>query len=256
MKAGTIIIFWITVTLLLLQCDREHSPGDPVPIPDQAFRDALLHAGVDLNGDSLITYGEARAVEVLALSNFDYPCWPLQDSAVGGPPAKKSSISSMEGIQAFENLLELGICGRGIEQMDVSQNAKLTHLICGHNELTSLEVSHNLELLVLECGGNHIRALDLSENVKLSELWCESNPIESLDLSLNPDLDLLCCASTPLTRLDLSNNKQLKTLLLYDMPELQEVCVWTTFFPGPPPYYVYVDTTGSPHLFFNNGCLP
>jgi hypothetical protein len=38
------------------------------------------------------------------------------------------------------------------------------------------------------------------------------------------------------------------------MPNLEEVCVWTLPFPGPPPDNLNVNTTGSPNIYFTMDC--
>ena len=61
-------IIWNSLLLLavfLTHCEKEPHPDDPVSIPDTAFHAALIEEGVDLNGDSIITYREAGMVSDL-----------------------------------------------------------------------------------------------------------------------------------------------------------------------------------------------
>jgi hypothetical protein len=244
------LIAYLLIAVLHTQCD-ETDPNDPVDIPDKAFLHALISAGVDTNGDSLISYMEAEAIEVIALSNYDHPCWPSKKSSLTRIPKMDEDIRSFEGLQAFINLREFGCCGLGISHLDVSGNRKLTHLICGFNDLSSLDVSYNTDLVVLECGGNLLTELDLQNNVKLGELWVEFNPLESLNLNGNLNLNLLYCAGNPMTDLNLSVHGKMKSLSLIDMPNMSEVCIWTKPFP---PYWMELDTTGSPNVFFTTEC--
>ncbi len=53
--------------------DIGYAESNPfVTIPDTAFLYALIHEGVDTNGDSLISYAEAEAVTELNVSGVLY----------------------------------------------------------------------------------------------------------------------------------------------------------------------------------------
>jgi len=77
------------------------------------------------------------------------------------------------------------------------------------------------------------------------------NQLTGIHLSNCPDLKYLYCDSIQLTGIDVSSNKDLYHLDLTYMPSLQEVCVWETPFP---PEGLYLDTTGSPNVYFTTEC--
>ena len=62
--------FIIAILLCFIQCEKEQDPNKPVDIPDVEFLNALIEAGVDINGDGIISYGEAEKVTVI---NLDPP---------------------------------------------------------------------------------------------------------------------------------------------------------------------------------------
>ena len=83
-----------------------------VTIPDAAFLRALIEAGVDINGDSLISHDEAELITYLDIEGS----W--EDGQSG-------EIKNMKGIEAFINL---------------------DTLRCSYNLITSLNLSGNTSL--------------------------------------------------------------------------------------------------------------
>lgn len=81
-------------------------------------------------------------------------------------------ISSLSGIEYFENL---------------------EWLSCSHNSLTTLDISRNLKLIKLDCGDNRLSELNVSNNIALRYLYCYNNDLNNLDISNNPDLEVLEC---------------------------------------------------------------
>jgi len=89
---------------------------------------------------------------------------------------------------------------------------------------------------------------------KMISLDCQHCELTSLKISNNQKLTTLNCGLNRLSVLDISNNTTLMHLIINGMPTLEEVCVWTLPFPGPSPYNVNVDTTGSPNVYFTLEC--
>jgi len=155
-------------------------------------------------------------------------------------PAEAKLITSLEVFE--KNISDL----TGIEEF-----INLDTLICWGNKLTSLNVSNNTALKILVCDRNMLTDLDVSYNTVLTELWCRHNLLSSLNVSNNQALVLLNCQNTRITSLDVSNNIGLRLLYLNYMASLNKVCVWEMPFP---PAGVYVDTTGSPNVYFTTDC--
>ena len=140
-----------------------------------------------------------------------------------------------------------------VTSLDVSSETEETFsgvIECNGGEIKSLRgIEAFRNLASLNCNCNLINSLDISSNTALTRLECGSNLLDSLDVSNNTALTVLDCFGNQLTRLDVSNNTELEYLYLSDIPTLHEVCVWELFPAG-----VFVDTTGSPNVYFTTNC--
>ena len=256
------------VALFITQCEKEPelNPEDPVDIPDSNLLAALIEAGADTNGDSLISYAEAEMVTLINVSGK----W------------RQDLITDMTGIEKFVNLDTLICDWNQIVALDISNNTALQDLMCSQNQLTSLDVSvhtalerfycgnnllssldisKNEELRDFRCGNNHLTNLDVSNNTALVILDCANNQLTELDVTNLLDLHIMTCGDNQLASLDLSNNSRMGPIehLLYpsceldigNMPTLEEVCVWTMPFP-PEGFKLCMD--GSPNVYFTTGC--
>jgi len=277
MRILKLICYVVLVQLLVQQC-KQLDPLDIVSLPDSNLLQALMEAGVDTDGDGLISETEARNTISIYL-----------------PP---SGIKDLTGIGAFikldtlivevnpivspdlsENisLKYLTLTGCGLTVLDISKNINLEYLdcsgnigldnflvsldlsgnplletlLCQGNELENLDISHNTMLQKLSCWRNHIAELDLSANVALTELSCKNNWISSLDLSHNIALVKMISCGNRLSSLDVSANVNLELLGIDNMATIKEVCVWTIPFP---PAGVEVLMGFSPNAFFTTSC--
>lgn len=252
-------LLYISFIVLLMQvlfgaCEKDdvRSPEELIPIPDEAFLEALIEKGMDTDGDGNISYGEAEFIFTLNLAGRD--------------------ISSLSGIEGFVNLVRLGCRYNLLTTLDLSKNKQLEELDCHHNQLKLLNLTSNTRLRKLNCSWNELpilnlrhnreleqlisginpfSSLDLSKNTKLDFLTCSSSKLEQLDLSYNPLLTLLQCGSNPLRSLNVSGNDLIVFLDISDMPSLEDVCVWTLPFP---PEGVGVNMEGSPNVHFTTDC--
>jgi predicted GH43/DUF377 family glycosyl hydrolase len=146
-SAGAKYKMWYAGSSTSLKASIGYAESSPfVNIPDTAFLYAILDEGVDTNGDSLISYGEAGLVTTLDVS--------------------ERGISDMTGIEAFVNLDTLYCHGNELTVLDLSNNPALTYLACDGNPLTSLDVS----------GCNALTRLDVSDNTDLEELYLFNDP--------------------------------------------------------------------------------
>ena len=209
-----------------------------VTIPDAAFLRALIEAGVDINGDSLISHDEAELITYLDIEGS----W--EDGQSG-------EIKNMKGIEAFINLDTLRCSYNLIASLNLSRNTSLTFLRCNENQLTSLDVHACKALTKLDCDNNQLSSLDVSNNASLTNLQCWENHLSSLDVSDCNALARLDCDYNQLSSLDVSNNTALKRINLRDNPTLHEVCVWTMPFPAE---VVKISTEGSPNVYFTSDC--
>lgn len=273
------LICWLVLVQLMVQQCTKTDPADYIVISDPIFLQALLDAGIDTNGDGLINELEAEAVISIKL--------------------QASGIKDLSGIGAFINLdtlmvdvnpiaspdlsenltlSSLSLAGCGLEALDISNNANLTHLDCSGikglgsflrtlnlsgnplleslscqgNEMEALDISHNPLLQIVNCGRNYIRELDLSNNAALRELYLNNNWLSNLDLSNNTSLVKMISCGNRLSSLDISGNIGLTLIGVDNMPSIGEVCVWTLPFP---PAGVEVLMGFSPNVFFATQCI-
>lgn len=187
MKNLYIILFLLTGTFLQAQI---------VNIPDSNFKNALIIEGVDTNNDGEIQLSEAEMVLNLNVND--------------------RNISSMEGIQSFVNLEELGCSSNQLSTLDLSLNLNLLKLTCIFNQLNNLDVTQNLNLKFLWCQDNQLSELDVSQNLNLETLKLSYNLLNSIDVTQNINLLRLDCAMNQLTEIDVSQNLNLQLLSLDD----------------------------------------
>lgn len=230
-----------------------------VTIPDNYFKQKLIEAGVDTNGDTEISFSEAEAIDSLNISNTDDPTMPAFEH-----------IANLTGLEAFTNLIyldcrrheiigydfsansklryldcsfnsmntidltnladleDLNIQFSGLTQIDVSQNIKLLRFELSLNNLTQLDVSKNINLESLSFLGNKLSELNLTQNIKLKKLVVSGaqNTITQIDLSKCTELEDLTISYSDIANLDISQNKKLTRLSLFFNDNLTKICVW------------------------------
>lgn len=114
-----------------------------IDIPDVNFENKLISLGIDRDGQN----GKVYAVLI-----YDIKALNLSGS----------NITSLSGIEYFEDL---------------------TDLKCDINNLTSLDLSNNKLLESLSCNRNKIGSLDISNNKLLVDLYCASNNLNTLNVA-------------------------------------------------------------------------
>ena len=120
-----------------------------------------------------------------------------------GPDWKDYKVSSLSGIEKFENLCFLYCEGIGLTSIDLSHNTKLVYLNCAYNNgLTSLDISGCTQLTSLECQSTALTALSVPRPEKLTRLNYGSTQL-SLDLTEYTDLTFLGCGNLGLSSLNI-----------------------------------------------------
>ena len=155
--------------------------------PDEAFRNYLLYSH---------SY-DGATVKMETVTSIDCSGW---------------GITSLKGIELFQELTILNCNENLLEELDVSQNSKLRELSCYNNLMINLDVSKNVGLVRLVCYNNKLQELDVRNNTKLTHLDCGNNPLGKLDVSKNAELEVLDCYNDQLTTLDISSNTKLTEL--------------------------------------------
>jgi hypothetical protein len=168
-----------------------------VNIPDVNFKNALLNhiPVIDTNNDNEIETGEAMAVTVLHVY--------------------QKNISSLAGIEAFTNLVDLDCGANNLSALDVTPLTNLQRLFCPINQLISLNVTGLQNLAELTCSQNNFATLALSGLPNLTFLECSNNHFAALDLSNVPSLKRVFCAYNDLTFLNVNGLSNVEELYCY-----------------------------------------
>ncbi|WET05007.1 T9SS type A sorting domain-containing protein [Flavobacterium sp. YJ01] len=162
-------------------------------IPDSNFENKLIDLGIDKDGKN----GKVLTSSIKEVTSLN---------------VSYSSINSLTGIEAFENLEILNCQNNNLATLNISDNLELKELNSSHNPILVLDVSGNPNLINLNCGFNLLSKLDLSSNPSLKNLDCSSNNLEYLDVSKNKMLVTVDCNSNQIKKLDFSKNPNLTTL--------------------------------------------
>lgn len=226
MKVLWRVLLGILPLLFFSDCERETNQDlfnkDPVYIPDRALLYDLITLGIDTNGDSIISYGEAAAVTTLDVTNY-YGNYVTDATGLEAFVNLSSLIFRCNSVDVLDlskntKLKKIWVYDNAIQSIDVSKCAKLEELLvgsegyCFKNRLTELDVSNNTHLKVLKCGNNLLRHLDVSNNPELEILECHLNQLEEIDLSNNSALLEFSAWNNLLVRLDVSACPLLKVL--------------------------------------------
>ena len=96
---------------------------------------------------------------------------------------KNYTITTLEGIELFENLEILECASTQLEECDLSQNTKLTKVTLAYNNLTSVDFSNNVELRHLRCDGNsNLTTLQIANCNRLRNVNFAGTSISSITI--------------------------------------------------------------------------
>ena len=108
-----------------------------------------------------------------------------------------------------KDVTRLNCSGNQVQNLDISENTKLTHLLCSANQLEGvLDLSANTLLASLICDNNQLTGIKVSGCRALTSLNCAANFITSLEMSSNIALVTLACNNNKM------NAEALSALLL------------------------------------------
>ena len=127
-------------------------------------------------------------------------------------------LTSLSGIEAFENLEVLYCSDNELSSLDLRQNKKLKDLNCRNNPLISLDVSGFTSLQSLAC---HTTSLNASGCTSLQDLSFNTLSVVNINLSgcTNLKMDFLNGASFM--------NGKLETLDVSDCPGVQNMIIFS-----------------------------
>jgi uncharacterized repeat protein (TIGR01451 family) len=207
-----------------------------INIPDSNFKQKILQAGADINGDGNIQLAEALQVQLLSVEN--------------------SNIHDLTGIEAFTNLRYLNCNGNPITNIHFSTLTALEYLYCRNTLLTAIngsdiatvsslicmdnplltsidlhgipamtwcdcsanpqlkkmDVRNCTGLVTLFSGGNILDTLLLSGCSNLSDIYCDYTSLDTIDLHGLTKLNTLYISHNPLRSIDVSDCPGLRDL--------------------------------------------
>ena len=208
------------LVLICPSCERPEG----IYVPDDEFLKALIRAGVDKDGDGVISAAEAEAVHSIIITTEE--------------------ITDMTGIEQFVNLHTLIYSHdeyeyrplypqkefKRLENLSLSENTKLKYLDIRNNFLKELDLSENKDLRYLSCGGNELTVLDVSENSMLDTLICWHPMgvdwpyafirLNTLVLSTHDSLKYCDCSENEISKIDVSKCPTLTYLNCQDNKEM------------------------------------
>jgi len=148
---------------------------DESNFPDEVFR-SYVAENFDKDGDGCLSEAECLNVWHVSVNNM--------------------GITSVKGIEHFDNMYYLECQVNPLQSLDVSQNPGLESLWCADTGITELDLSNNPLLRQVVCGDNALAALDLSGLeqspnycVLSGQSICIDGALESFDLSNLPGFD-------------------------------------------------------------------
>jgi len=191
----TFLAFSILSLCLLASCssDDTQNPdnGDNGPmltlIPDSAFEQALIDAGIDneLNG-SVLTNSLQNVTELVF---------------------NDKNISDIQGLEDFPALINLWLNDNALTQLNISQNTNLKFVYAENNSLTALNTSGLNALEKIGMNGNDIVNITISGNPNLQLLQLTDNNVQSLDVSNNLMLTQLNVIGNPLSCIQVNSDQ-------------------------------------------------
>lgn len=145
---------------------------------DEDFNSMVL----DINGNNEIELSEAALVYRIDVPN-------------------SSNISSLIGIEFFQNLTNLRCLNNLLITLDVSTLSNLESLNIDSNDVQNLVL--NPQIKFLKCRDNQLSFLDLAQFQNLENVDCRNNNLAELDLTSSTNIFRLSCGNNELTSLSI-----------------------------------------------------
>ena len=129
------------------------------------FYNYLISNGVDKDNDKRISINETKDIKRLNLSN--------------------NNISSLSGIEYFEELTYLNVSNNNIKKIELDNNLKIDTLIANYVNLDSINVNKLSNLIYLSLDSSGIKKLNIKSNLILEYLSVCLNELEYINLENN-----------------------------------------------------------------------
>lgn len=160
-------------------------PINSTTFPDDIFRASVSTSSFDLDQDQMFSVYEISLIKTISVSN--------------------KNITSIKGVEYFEELTSLSCDQNLITSIDLSNNKKLQIFYCTKNSVSNLILPDSQTLTKLDCSYNNISELDLSKCNNLTYFICSNNKLSVLDLSNATSLLVITCSNNALSNINLTN---------------------------------------------------
>jgi len=171
--------------------------AEVVLIPDSAFENALILAGLDSNGLN----GNILLSDALLIENLD----------VSG-----ANISDVTGIESFVNLITLNCSNNSIANLPLFNSKGLTQLNASLNNIATIDLNQNTALTTLDISYNKLSELTISSAKVFNTLIANNNLISLINLNDLTNLIDLDISFNLMTQVDATGLGQLGTVNLSD----------------------------------------
>lgn len=174
---------------------RNDTDNDPIltQIPDSAFEQALIDAGIDNTLDGSVPTSNLQNVTELVFNN--------------------KNISNMQGLEDFPALINLWLNDNALTQLNISQNRNLKFVYAENNSIAVLSTNGLDDLEKIGMNGNDLTNMNVNGNTNLQILRLADNNVQSIDVSNNSALTILDVTGNPLTCIQV-NSDQLNNIPL------------------------------------------
>lgn len=191
----TFLLFSLLGLCLFSNCSSDDAPNtddtDNGPmltqIPDSAFEQALIDAGIDNTLDGSVPTSNLLTVTELVFND--------------------KNISNVQGLEDFPALINLWLNDNALTQLNISQNRNLKFVYAENNSLTMLNTSGLDDLEKIGMNGNDITNMNVTGNTNLQILRLADNNIQSIDVSNNTVLTKLNVTGNPLTCIQVNSDQ-------------------------------------------------
>lgn len=174
-----------------VQTDQNNNNQEPLPelinIPDQAFEQALIDLGIDFELNGTVPKSSIENVTDLVLN--------------------EKGISSLSGIEEFNNLINLWANDNNLSTLNVSGLSRLKFIFVERNNLSSLSVAGLPVLEKLAIDGNNFTQINVDSSVNLQILTVSNNQLEGLRVAANANLEILSVVNNPLNCIEVSSQQ-------------------------------------------------
>lgn len=116
----------------------------------------------------------------------------------------RKGVTSLKGIEHFNNLKELDCRYNKLISLDLTWNSNLEYLYCSDNQLEMLLGVGGSSMSEIDCRNNRLKWLIVSAAEDLQCIDCRNNLLEKLYVIDCPRLETLLCTSNDLGEINLS----------------------------------------------------